>query len=222
MRTSADIAQTSRLRSRHLLGIADLEAEEIRLILDTAEAMKEIGMRPIKKVPTLRGRTVINLFYESSTRTSSSFEIAAKRLSADTVNVKSAGSSVDAADSPRFSRRSFSALTSCNSRDSTRGSRSAASFARCWRRARASSSSIFGWTPRPRRSSPCDTPRRPRPVRNRRRRRGQHASRSTTPVSPRSTSAPPQRSTMGTRATRTRQRRPIERRSNTIRTSWPR
>ena len=61
------------LKSRHLLGIADLTADEIRLILDTAEAMKEIGGRAIKKVPTLRGRTVVNLFFEPSTRTRTSF-----------------------------------------------------------------------------------------------------------------------------------------------------
>src|SRR5919204_15071 len=62
------------LRSRHLLGIADLDAEEIQRILDTAEAMKEIAARPIKKVPTLRGRTVVNLFFEPSTRTRTSID----------------------------------------------------------------------------------------------------------------------------------------------------
>ncbi len=82
------------LRQRHLLGIADLSAEEIVLILDTAEAMKEVGQRAIKKVPTLRGRTVVNLFFEPSTRTRTSFEIAEKRLSADTLNVAIATSSV--------------------------------------------------------------------------------------------------------------------------------
>src|SRR6187401_3504664 len=82
------------LRHKHLLGIADLSAEEIVLILDTAEAMKEVGRRTIKKVPTLRGRTVINLFFEPSTRTRTSFEIAEKRLSADTLNVAIASSSV--------------------------------------------------------------------------------------------------------------------------------
>ena len=82
------------LRHKHLLGIADLSAEEIVLILDTAEAMKEVGQRTIKKVPTLRGRTVINLFFEPSTRTRTSFEIAEKRLSADTLNVAIASSSV--------------------------------------------------------------------------------------------------------------------------------
>src|SRR5438093_4348281 len=82
------------LRSRHLLGIADLDAEEIQRILDTAEAMKEIAARPIKKVPTLRGRTVVNLFFEPSTRTRMSFEVAEKRLSADTLSMAVATSSV--------------------------------------------------------------------------------------------------------------------------------
>ena len=77
-----------------MLGIAELSAEEIRLILETAEAMKEIGQRPIKKVPTLRGRTVVNLFFEPSTRTRMSFEIAEKRLSADTLNIAAGTSSV--------------------------------------------------------------------------------------------------------------------------------
>ena len=82
------------LRSRHLLGIADLESDEIALILDTAEAMTEIAARPIKKVPTLRGRTVVNLFFEPSTRTRMSFEVAEKRLSADTLSIAVAQSSV--------------------------------------------------------------------------------------------------------------------------------
>ncbi len=82
------------LKQKHLLGIADLTPAEIVLILDTAEAMKEVGQRTIKKVPTLRGRTVINLFFEPSTRTRTSFEIAEKRLSADTLNVAIASSSV--------------------------------------------------------------------------------------------------------------------------------
>ena len=82
------------LKSRHLLGIADLEPEEIGLILDTADAMTEIAERPIKKVPTLRGRTVVNLFFEPSTRTRTSFEVAEKRLSADTLSIAVAQSSV--------------------------------------------------------------------------------------------------------------------------------
>jgi aspartate carbamoyltransferase catalytic subunit len=82
------------LRHKDLLGIADLTPEEILLILDTAVAMKEIGSRPIKKVPALRGKTVVNLFFEPSTRTRTSFEIAEKRLSADTLNIAIASSSV--------------------------------------------------------------------------------------------------------------------------------
>jgi aspartate carbamoyltransferase catalytic subunit len=82
------------LRHKDLLGIADLSAEEITLVLDTAVAMKEIGSRAIKKVPALRGKTVVNLFFEPSTRTRTSFEIAEKRLSADTLNIAIASSSV--------------------------------------------------------------------------------------------------------------------------------
>jgi aspartate carbamoyltransferase catalytic subunit len=82
------------LRSKDLLGIAELTPEEILLILDTTEAMKEISQRQIKKVPALRGRTVVNLFFEASTRTRTSFEIAEKRLSADTLAVAIANSSV--------------------------------------------------------------------------------------------------------------------------------
>jgi aspartate carbamoyltransferase catalytic subunit len=86
--------QAARLRGKDLLGIADLTPSEISLILDTAEAMKEVSARPIKKVPALRGKTVINLFYEPSTRTRTSFEVAEKRLSADTLNIAIATSSV--------------------------------------------------------------------------------------------------------------------------------
>ena len=79
---------------KDLLGIADLSVDEIYRILETAEAMRDIGGRPLKKVPTLRGKTVVNLFYEPSTRTRTSFEIAEKRLSADTLNIAVAASSV--------------------------------------------------------------------------------------------------------------------------------
>jgi aspartate carbamoyltransferase catalytic subunit len=79
---------------KDLLSIDDLTRDEIYLILDTTEAMREIGQRPIKKVPTLRGKTIVNLFYEPSTRTRTSFEIAEKRLSADTLNIAVATSSV--------------------------------------------------------------------------------------------------------------------------------
>jgi aspartate carbamoyltransferase catalytic subunit len=83
-----------RLEKKDLLDIETLSPGEIALVLDTATSFKEIGTRAIKKVPTLRGRTVVNLFYEASTRTRVSFEIAAKRLSADAVNVSVSGSSV--------------------------------------------------------------------------------------------------------------------------------
>ena len=82
------------LRSRHLLGIAQLEPDEIELVLETALAMKEVATRSVKKVPALRGRTVVNLFFEASTRTRLSFELAEKRLSADTMGITAAGSSV--------------------------------------------------------------------------------------------------------------------------------
>jgi aspartate carbamoyltransferase catalytic subunit len=79
---------------KDLLGIQELSNEEILEILDTAETLQEVSTRPIKKVPTLRGKTVINLFFEASTRTRTSFEIAGKRLSADVVNISSSSSSV--------------------------------------------------------------------------------------------------------------------------------
>ena len=81
-------------RRRDLLGIRNLSAEEIVGILDTAENFREINQREIKKVPTLRGKTVINLFFESSTRTRTSFELAAKRLSADSINISVASSAL--------------------------------------------------------------------------------------------------------------------------------
>ncbi|MGZ5492986.1 MAG: aspartate carbamoyltransferase catalytic subunit [Thermoanaerobaculia bacterium] len=87
--------QSSSLRSKDLLGIETLTPEEITLILDTAEGFKEVSERPVKKVPALRGQLVINLFMEPSTRTRVSFEIAEKRLSADTLNFTASGSSVE-------------------------------------------------------------------------------------------------------------------------------
>lgn len=78
---------------KHVLGLSELSPADIRLILQTAESFKEISSRSIKKVPTLRGKTVINLFFEPSTRTRLSFEVAAKRMSADTFNISSSGSS---------------------------------------------------------------------------------------------------------------------------------
>src|ERR1700704_3127910 len=82
------------LKRKDLLSLASLSVDEIRLILQTADSFKEVTGRAIKKVPTLRGRTVVNLFFEPSTRTRTSFEIAEKRLSADTLSIATATSSV--------------------------------------------------------------------------------------------------------------------------------
>jgi aspartate carbamoyltransferase catalytic subunit len=82
------------LSTKHLLGIKDLNKDDISLILQTAEQFKEVLQRPIKKVPSLRDVTIVNLFFENSTRTRISFELAEKRLSADTINFTSSGSSV--------------------------------------------------------------------------------------------------------------------------------
>jgi aspartate carbamoyltransferase catalytic subunit len=84
---------------KHLLSITQLSREDVTRILDTAESFREVGTRVIKKVPALRGRTVVNLFYEASTRTRISFELAAKRLSADVINFATAGSSVSKGES---------------------------------------------------------------------------------------------------------------------------
>jgi aspartate carbamoyltransferase catalytic subunit len=95
--------------NKDLLSVDDLTRDDIERILGRAESFAEVSGRAIKKVPTLRGRTVINLFYEASTRTSSSFELAAKRLSADVVNLKSAGSSVDKGESLKDTVQTLSA-----------------------------------------------------------------------------------------------------------------
>ncbi|HBO84144.1 MAG: aspartate carbamoyltransferase [Deltaproteobacteria bacterium GWC2_42_11] len=83
-----------KLNRKDILSIEDLTKEEIELVLKTAESFKEVSERDIKKVPTLRGKTIINLFYEPSTRTRTSFEIAAKRMSADAINISASSSSV--------------------------------------------------------------------------------------------------------------------------------
>jgi len=101
----------TRLRSRNLLGIADLDPAEIDLILNTAVEMKEIGTRSIKKVPALRGRTVVNLFFEASTRTRLSFELAEKRLSADTMGITVAGSSVTKGETLADTARTLEAMS---------------------------------------------------------------------------------------------------------------
>ncbi|HEX8098820.1 MAG TPA: aspartate carbamoyltransferase, partial [Actinomycetota bacterium] len=84
---------------KHLLSINQLGRDDIVRILDTAGSFREVGTRLIKKVPALRGRTVVNLFYENSTRTRISFELAAKRLSADVINFSASGSSVSKGES---------------------------------------------------------------------------------------------------------------------------
>jgi aspartate carbamoyltransferase catalytic subunit len=84
---------------RHLLSAADLSRDDAALVLDTADEMRSVADRPIKKLPTLRGRTVVNLFFEDSTRTRISFEVAAKRLSADTINFTAKGSSLSKGES---------------------------------------------------------------------------------------------------------------------------
>jgi aspartate carbamoyltransferase catalytic subunit len=95
---------------KDLIGLEPLTADQIRLILDTAEPFKEVSERPIKKVPALRGKTIVNLFFEASTRTRISFEFAEKRLSADTVNVASAGSSVSKGETLVDTARNLEAM----------------------------------------------------------------------------------------------------------------
>ncbi len=94
---------------KHLISIDDLDRPAIERILDRAESFAEVAGREIKKVPALRGRTIVNLFYEASTRTSSSFELAAKRLSADVVNFRSTGSSVEKGESLKDTVQTMSA-----------------------------------------------------------------------------------------------------------------
>ncbi|TET94427.1 MAG: aspartate carbamoyltransferase catalytic subunit [Candidatus Zixiibacteriota bacterium] len=100
----------SRLNSRHLLGLEEVPKEDITLILDTAETFREVLDRTIKKVPTLRGITVLNLFYEPSTRTRISFELAEKRLSADIVNFTASISSVKKGESLRDTVQNIEAM----------------------------------------------------------------------------------------------------------------
>ena len=96
---------------KHLLGIRELSAEQITHLLDTAESFRDISKREIKKVPALRGRTVINLFFEASTRTRTSFEIAAKRLSADAINISVSTSSVSKGETLLDTARNLQAMS---------------------------------------------------------------------------------------------------------------
>jgi aspartate carbamoyltransferase catalytic subunit len=98
------------VKRKDLLGIQELQKEEILEILDTADSLQEISSRPIKKVPTLRGKTIINLFFEASTRTRTSFEIAGKRLSADVVNISASSSSVSKGETLIDTARTLDAM----------------------------------------------------------------------------------------------------------------
>ena len=102
--------QTLRWTKKDLLSLRGLSAEEIRLILQTAESFREISLRPIKKVPALRGKTVVNLFFEPSTRTRTSFELAAKRVSADIVNIAAQSSSLSKGETILDTVRNLEAL----------------------------------------------------------------------------------------------------------------
>lgn len=101
---------TGGLRHRHLLGLATYSANEINLILDSAREFRSVLERPIRRVPSLRGITVVNLFFEASTRTRISFELAEKRLSADTVNFSSSGSSVSKGETLKDTARNIEAM----------------------------------------------------------------------------------------------------------------
>jgi aspartate carbamoyltransferase catalytic subunit len=101
-----------RLKSRHVLTLEEMPREDMELILDTAQSMKEIIYRPIKKVPTLRGKTVVTLFYEPSTRTRTSFELAAKYMSADTVSIATATSSVQKGETLKDTARTLQVMGS--------------------------------------------------------------------------------------------------------------
>ncbi|MCK4573122.1 MAG: aspartate carbamoyltransferase, partial [candidate division Zixibacteria bacterium] len=98
------------LQSRHLLGLENTPAEDIQLILNTVDSFREVIDRRIKRVPTLRGITVLNLFYEPSTRTRISFELAEKRLSADTINFSTSTSSVKKGESLRDTVQNIEAM----------------------------------------------------------------------------------------------------------------
>lgn len=100
----------SGLSCEHIMTVEDMTAEDIELILDTAESFKEVNERRIKKLPTLRGRTIVNLFLEPSTRTRTSFEIAAKRLSADAVNMTGSASATVKGESLRDTAKTLSAM----------------------------------------------------------------------------------------------------------------
>ena len=98
------------LKNKNLIGLAELDKEDINLILQHAKSFKEVLNRPIKKVPTLQGKTIVNLFFENSTRTRISFELAQKRLSADTVNFSTSNSSLIKGESFKDTVRNIEAM----------------------------------------------------------------------------------------------------------------
>nr|HPN39863.1 aspartate carbamoyltransferase [Melioribacteraceae bacterium] len=98
------------LTSKHLLGLYNTPKEDIKLILDTAVTFREVLERPIKKVPTLQGKTIVNLFYENSTRTRISFELAEKRLSADSINFSTSTSSTKKGETFKDTIRNIEAM----------------------------------------------------------------------------------------------------------------
>lgn len=103
-------AETKRWTRKHLLGLEELSADEIRLLLDTAHSFKEVSTRSVKKVPALRGRVVVNAFFENSTRTRVSFELAAQRLSADIIDFSESGSSVSKGETLIDTARNIEAM----------------------------------------------------------------------------------------------------------------
>src|SRR6266581_3226333 len=99
-----------RWTKKHLLGLQDLSADEIRFVLDTADSFKEVSTRSVKKVPALRGKVVVNAFFEDSTRTRTSFALAAQRLSADTIEFSEKGSSVSKGETLVDTARNIEAM----------------------------------------------------------------------------------------------------------------
>src|SRR3954453_15594124 len=103
-------AESQSWTRKHLLGLEDLSADEIRFLLDTADSFKEVSTRSVKKVPALRGRVVVNAFFEDSTRTRTSFELAAQRLSADVIAFTERGSSVSKGETLVDTARNIEAM----------------------------------------------------------------------------------------------------------------
>src|SRR5437868_14585852 len=104
------MSETARWTRKHLLGLEELSADELRFVLDTADAFKEVSTRSVKKVPALRGRVIVNTFFEDSTRTRTSFALAAQRLSADLIDFSEKGSSVSKGETLIDTARNIEAM----------------------------------------------------------------------------------------------------------------